>query len=94
MSEVEVYIQDHPYPLVLEEDERLDLSPLQLQPATNVIQGKAGLVGRDGCTKRKWGSLILLLGTPAGAARLGTVDNPLQVSGAGVTGRPMCHECF
>ena len=84
----EVFVQSHPYPLILEEDERLDLSPLQLQPATIVIQGKGGLVGKDGCTKRKWASLLQVLGNPAD---LGTKGNPLRVTGAAVSGRLFSH---
>ena len=56
----EVMVEGQPYPFVLEEDERLELSPLQLQPATNVIQGKGALVnieGCTGCTKQEWVSL-------------------------------------
>ena len=80
----EVIVEGHPCPLVLEEDERLDLSPLQLQPATIVIQGKGGLVGVDGCTKRKWASLLQVLGNPA---VLGTTGNSLRITGAAVSGR-------
>ena len=82
----EVVVEGHPCPLVLEEDERLDLSPLQLQPATIVIQGKGGLVGRYCCTKRHWASLLQVLGK---RTDLGTAGNPLQVTGAAVSGCPL-----
>ena len=77
----EVVVEGHPCPLVLEEDERLDLSPLELQPATIVIQDKGGLVGTNGCTGRKWASLLQVLGNPAD---LGTTGNPLRVTGAAI----------
>ena len=89
----EVVVEGHPCPLVLEEDKRLDLSPLQLQPATIVIQGKGGLVGTDFCTKRNWASLLQVLGN---LADLGTTGNPLRVTGAAVSGRVLSfgnHEC-
>ena len=85
---IEVIVEGHPCPLVLEEDERLDLSPLQLQPVTVVIQGKGGLVGTDGCTKRNWASLLQVLGNPTD---LGTSGNPLQVTGAAVLGGLFSH---
>ena len=88
----EVWIQNHPHPLVLEEDERLDLSPLQLQPATIVIHGKGGLVGPDGHTKRTWRSLLSVLGNPADGPLLGTADHPLQVTGTTASGRLILHE--
>ena len=76
----EVIVEGHPCPLVLEEDERLDLSALQLQPATIVIQGIGGLVGTDGCTKRKrarfWGTLLISRQTPT---RCGSLALPCQV---------------
>ena len=87
----EVYVKAFPHPIILEEDGRLDLSPLELQPATITIEGGAGLVGPDGITKRKWTSLLQVLPKPAqGAAEPGTEANPLQVDGKPVPGGCRC----
>ena len=83
----EVFVKAFPHPMILEEDGRLDLSPLKLQPATIIIEGKASLVGQDGITKRKWTSLLQILPKPArGAAEPGTEAKPLQVDGTPVPG--------
>jgi hypothetical protein len=77
----EVYINGHPHPLVPEEDGRLDLSPLKLDPASIVIHGYAGLVRSDGITKRTWASLRRGLPQSSESEPLGTAVNPLQVEG-------------
>jgi hypothetical protein len=77
----EVYISGHPYPLVLEEDGRLDLSPLKLDPTTIVIHGKGSLVGPNGITKRTWANLRQGLPQISGSEPLGSFNNPLQVEG-------------
>ena len=77
----EVVVDGHPYCLVLEKARRLDLSPLQLQPATFVIQGKISLVRTDGRTKRTWANLLQVLGNPE---NLGTDGNPLRITAAAV----------
>lgn len=83
----EIYVKDFPHPLILDEDERLDLSPLQLQPSTITIQGRASLVGPGGVTKRTWTSLLQVLPKPAeDAEELGTEANPLQVAGTSLSG--------
>ena len=82
----EVVVEGHPWPLVLEEDARLDLSALQLQPATIVVQGKGGLIGANNLTKRKWTSLRQVLVTASDPALPGTAENPLRVTGTPETG--------
>ena len=87
----EVYVKAFPHPMVLEEDGRLSLRPLKLDPDSITIEGKASLVGPDGITKRKWTSLLQMLPKPAkGAAEPGTEANPLQVDGTPVPGGCRC----
>ena len=51
------------------------------------IQGRYGLVGKDGITKRDWAGSLMQLPKPAeGAAELGSQANPLQVTGPPLPG--------
>ena len=87
----EVYVKAFPHPLILEEDGRLSLRPLKLDPDSITIEGKASLVGPDGITKRKWTSLLQILPKPAqGAAEPGTEAKPLEVDGTPVPGGCQC----
>ena len=90
----EVYVKAFPHPMILNEDGRLDLSPLRLQPSSISIHSILGLVGPDSITKRNWTSLLQILPKPAqGAAELGTEANPLQVDGTPVPGGCYCLIC-
>jgi len=78
-----VYVNDLPDPIVVEEDGRLSLAPLEMNPASISIQGKMGLVGPDEITRRKWTSLVedVFPRPPEGTEDLGTQSNPLHVTG-------------
>jgi len=79
---IEVYVNELPEPIILEEDGRLSLLPLNLDPNRISIHGKLGLVGPDGITKRTWRTLVQLFPKHAeGLDELGTKANPLQVAG-------------
>ncbi len=79
----EIAIQGYPYPVVLEKDGRLGLAPLQMEPATIIIEGKAGLVGEDGFTKRTWSELLEVL---PHKEDLGSAGTPLCVVGSSKSG--------
>ena len=66
-------------PTGLAREWNIDLSGLELQPASIIIQGIRGLVKPNGHTKKSLAEIQDALG-----ADLGTADNPLLV-----TGKPM-----
>lgn len=78
MLMTEVTVKGLDYTLLLETDERLDLAPLLLLPPTIRIQGRGGLVGANGWTKRSWPELLEKLQNPAA---------PLEVTGITNSGR-------
>jgi len=78
----EVFVNGLPEPFVLEDDGRLSLLHLNLDPNSISINGKLSLVGPDNITKRTWTRLVQLFPKPAeGTEELGTKANPLQVAG-------------
>lgn len=81
-----VFVDGSSYPLGLEENGKLNLAPLKLDPLSIVVEGVLGLVDNTGVTKRTWALLRAELPQRLGTGELGTHAKPLQVLGDPVAG--------
>lgn len=83
---IEVFVENASGSFLLEEDGRLSLKSLKLDPDTITIQGRREQVGPDGMTKRSWTELKQVLLELGESDELGTKDVPLKVAGNPLAG--------